>query len=55
MSLLVLSDSSPAPSQGSQARGYLNSILTFEGDGSGGAAPGEVRAGVGMMGAASGV
>lgn len=30
-------------------------VLTLEGEGSGGAAPGEVRAGVGMMGAASGV
>lgn len=29
--------------------------LTLDGEGSGGAAPGEVRAGVGMMGAASGV
>lgn len=30
-------------------------VLTLEGEGSGGAAPGEVRAGVGMIGAASGV
>lgn len=30
-------------------------VLTLEGEGSGGATPGEVRAGVGMMGAASGV
>lgn len=30
-------------------------VLTLEGEGSGGAAPGEVRDGVGMMGAASGV
>lgn len=32
-----------------------NPELTLEGEGSGSAAPGEVRAGVGMMGAASGV
>lgn len=33
----------------------LTPVLTLEGERRGGAAPGEVRAGVGMMGAASGV